>query len=833
MNRGFCIGAGVTVNINSAKALNSVVGHEITHVLEGTELYNEMQSAIVEYAKSKGDYQGRYDTLAELYKDIDGANINAELTADLVGDYLFTDADFIKRLSTEHRNVFQKLYDEIKYLCKIATAGSKEAKELEKVKKLFEDAYRTETKNPTNDGGTKYSINTTENGTKYVKLDGNIFRNEDGSSMTPREAYNSLVGQKITLEDGDVITFIKKLPKRDVYKELFLKLPGYEDGIDVKAVSEKINQNIIEVITASQAQTRNEAQRHPHIGIKDFDQREVYLVDNSDAYRLELCIANLTDGTKIAYVKRYIEKASQEIAEEIKKAETAEQIRLNQPSDVGSSAETDNLHTTDSIRNPDEKVNGKFSLSETKDTAPVGEYRITGEDIALAPTKEDIARMEQERIATAQNAPRNDVEDLGAPTREDIARMEWDAETKNTTNDRVVKNKISDLDIDRKYIDFKDTSKANEVVDAKVSDLVERGKVVPLSNKNIAKYKDGADWSKFKEVRQLLRDVLMPNRDISVVFEYGEQGAVAYLTSKGINHSVGGPASPAKAAAFEQFRLLVKNAEYVYSSNNDIHNDANKNIDGDILWDTFVAVGTINGEPYPVTFKIRSIDADVRSQIYEMATKNETGFSHEDGDQNDLTHAHSNYGTSLVSGERVTQDSGKVNGKFSISKTEDTALRNDGEELGAPTREDIARAEVMQAEAEKELHGPWRMTDPLDQKVEKLFRMMLREEVSEQDYMAQLVKADRQYQQRGGRVEEALERVREAYSKEATATPEIEKKVERLTRKVLQEGIMGRMKDALAEKKPRFDVNRGVLYLLNPNRAKCFRAEAGCGKFRG
>ena len=28
---------GVTVNINSAKAINSVVGHEITHVLEGTK----------------------------------------------------------------------------------------------------------------------------------------------------------------------------------------------------------------------------------------------------------------------------------------------------------------------------------------------------------------------------------------------------------------------------------------------------------------------------------------------------------------------------------------------------------------------------------------------------------------------------------------------------------------------------------------------------------------------------------------------------------------------------------------------------------------------------
>lgn len=44
-----------------------------------------------------------------------------------------------------------------------------------------------------------------------------------------------------------------------------------------------------------------------------------------------------------------------------------------------------------------------------------------------------------------------------------------------------------------------------------------------------------------------------------------------------------------------------------------------------------------------------------------MTTKNETGFSHEDGDQNNLTHAHSNYGTSPASAEVIAQGSEKVN----------------------------------------------------------------------------------------------------------------------------------------------------------------------------
>ena len=113
----------------------------------------------VAYAKAKGEYQSRYDTLAKLYEGVDGANIDAELTADLVDDYLFADTDFISRLSTENRNVFQKIYDEVKHLLKLATAGSKEARELERVKHLFDKAFRdTATKNTTEDGGVKLSV---------------------------------------------------------------------------------------------------------------------------------------------------------------------------------------------------------------------------------------------------------------------------------------------------------------------------------------------------------------------------------------------------------------------------------------------------------------------------------------------------------------------------------------------------------------------------------------------------------------------------------------------------------------------------------------------------
>jgi hypothetical protein len=128
----------ITLNMESHKAWESVVGHEITHVLQGTDAYEPLKSALFEYAKSKGELETRREALTELYKGIE-TDIDKELTADLVGDYLFTDSKFIKHLTSD-RNVFQKVYDEVKYLWKTATG--KEKAQIEKVKREFDKAWK-------------------------------------------------------------------------------------------------------------------------------------------------------------------------------------------------------------------------------------------------------------------------------------------------------------------------------------------------------------------------------------------------------------------------------------------------------------------------------------------------------------------------------------------------------------------------------------------------------------------------------------------------------------------------------------------------------------------
>ena len=183
---GFAID-GVTVNgfvnedgiTSSAKALNSVVGHEITHVLEGTKLYDSLMKAVKAWGNTKGIYETRLKELTELYKDKEGytgedaaARIEREVVAELIGDYLFTDKEFVENLARENPGLFKRIFEEIKYLCKLVTAGSKEARQLEKVKKIFQDVYREGVKNPTGDGGVKYSLMAFEkDGRRFVEID--------------------------------------------------------------------------------------------------------------------------------------------------------------------------------------------------------------------------------------------------------------------------------------------------------------------------------------------------------------------------------------------------------------------------------------------------------------------------------------------------------------------------------------------------------------------------------------------------------------------------------------------------------------------------------------
>lgn len=232
-------GNTVTINMNSAKALESVVGHEITHILEESpDLYKAVAEAVKTYATTKGDYDSRLKELTELYKDQD-TDIQKELVADLVGDYIFSDADFVRTLTTNHRNVAQKIYDEIKYMLKLATTGSKEARQLEKAKKVFQDAFRESTSTKTDSA--KDSLSSISNsffGNPEMTVE--EFAESDYKST---DGYKNYVEQCVGNMEQTHSDFNEKVARKSVEKQIDgiirVALASAEAGYNIKDTNEQ------------------------------------------------------------------------------------------------------------------------------------------------------------------------------------------------------------------------------------------------------------------------------------------------------------------------------------------------------------------------------------------------------------------------------------------------------------------------------------------------------------------------------------------------------------------------------------------------------------------
>lgn len=174
----------ILINIDSDRAINRIVGHETTHLFEGTKEYDELKEFAKQYATTKGEYDTRFKATENLYKGVENANVENEVTADIVGDYIFTDTDFINNLSTEKPNIFKRVYEEVKHLYKMATAGSKEERQLLQLKRSFEKAY-------------KQNVKGTETDTKYSVSDGKIQGLENYSTDDIKQLSRSYIQEKL------------------------------------------------------------------------------------------------------------------------------------------------------------------------------------------------------------------------------------------------------------------------------------------------------------------------------------------------------------------------------------------------------------------------------------------------------------------------------------------------------------------------------------------------------------------------------------------------------------------------------------------------------------
>ncbi len=408
---------GIKINVNSAKALNKVVGHEITHILKGTELYTEVQTMLKSIAESKGEYQSRYDEISKLYEGIEGVNIEEELMADLVGDFLFTDRNFISRLSAEKPGVFKKIFDEIKYLCRVATAGSKEAKELEKVKKTFEELYRKSKaeKNTAEGGVIKYSlmndvpfednvkdvINMTDEVALKNKEQGNFIRVMNNTPSVILENIEDAGDYEVIIRFDALYLASRKDGVLEGHyhnlgEDIIAKLPDFIENPDAIV---RMNNGRLNLFTTIETSKGNN-------GIISMEMNTVKDINSKyNKYNLVVSVFSAKDnytrnnlsknGEKVEYKKEDLSQVNPQLYEWL--------TIINDKSSKGS--------ISDSPKNVKQK--DSFSLS-SKDTAPkkYGDYAVYGEDVMLegeakptgkreftAPTRESITEGKQAKTA--------------------------------------------------------------------------------------------------------------------------------------------------------------------------------------------------------------------------------------------------------------------------------------------------------------------------------------------------------------------------------------------------------------------------------------------------
>ena len=198
----------ILINAKSGKGIQAIVGHETTHIFDSktkgkgkhaaaeySKEYQALQDAAIEYAKAIGIYESKVGKITSAYKNLltNESQIKEELTADLVGDFLFNDEKFIENLAVKNRNIFQRIYDYIKH-AHIMSKGTEEEKAFEELKSKFEKVYKTVGKT---------SNQATKEGAKYSFLGEEVLKNN-------KEAMNMLEQAKKMREDNEDINYIRQ-----------------------------------------------------------------------------------------------------------------------------------------------------------------------------------------------------------------------------------------------------------------------------------------------------------------------------------------------------------------------------------------------------------------------------------------------------------------------------------------------------------------------------------------------------------------------------------------------------------------------------------------------
>ena len=260
----------ILVNTDSKKYIEAVLVHETAHDFQTTspETYTKLQDITREFAEAQNEYSRIYSEVAGMYKNVEGVDINEEVTSRLLEDYL-GNKDFINSLTTKEPSIVKKIIDEVKYLVKKFTAGSPEARKLVELQHDLEKTYREaykQTKATETTEGTKYSVSdanfskskvTDDKGnllTLYHGTNGNFdtFENvktEPGYWFTEDKEYASEHGKNLMEVNLNLTNplDINTIEGEDILWDTAREVYGKQQVTEKEVLSNKVRDRLIEL----------------------------------------------------------------------------------------------------------------------------------------------------------------------------------------------------------------------------------------------------------------------------------------------------------------------------------------------------------------------------------------------------------------------------------------------------------------------------------------------------------------------------------------------------------------------------------------------------------
>lgn len=215
----------IYINVNSDKPVLTTMLHELTHHIETSDSYNELQQMMMnEYSKSSE--QGVERAIKNIQNDYADKGIELsyedarhEFAAKYVEEKLFTDEASIKELYQEQPNLFKRIYEWIKDSIKYVRS-SNEQRALMKMEKLYTKAMQNTSAHQNQN--ISYSIQSDDKGdyvdaTKSVK--GLYVKGDKKGNIARVKAFlNSLEGTSYTVDKNGVsIILDKKTGDRWIY----------------------------------------------------------------------------------------------------------------------------------------------------------------------------------------------------------------------------------------------------------------------------------------------------------------------------------------------------------------------------------------------------------------------------------------------------------------------------------------------------------------------------------------------------------------------------------------------------------------------------------------